>query len=70
MIRAWLFLVAAWLAFASPLAEAQAPRPPDVGDVAPPFTLPGSDGKMHSLSDHIGRRPVVLAWFQRVFATR
>jgi thioredoxin-dependent peroxiredoxin len=40
-----------------------------VGDPAPPFTLPGSDGKLHSLSDHLGIRPVVLAWFPRVLAT-
>ena len=70
MTRAWLILVAAWVAMAYPIAEAQAPRTPEVGDIAPAFTLPGSDGKMHSLSDHLGRRPVVLAWFPRVFATR
>jgi thioredoxin-dependent peroxiredoxin len=68
--RAWLLLAAAWLAMAGPAADAQAPRPPDVGDMAPAFTLPGSDGTLHSLSDHVGRRPVVLAWFPRVFATR
>jgi peroxiredoxin len=55
---------------AGPIAGVQAPRPPDVGDVAPAFSLPGPDGKMHALSDHLGRRPVVLAWFPRVFATR
>jgi peroxiredoxin Q/BCP len=68
--RSWLLPVAASLVLAGPIAQAQAPRPPDVGDMAPPFTLPGSDGKMHSLSDHFGRRPIVLAWFPRVFATR
>jgi thioredoxin-dependent peroxiredoxin len=68
--RAWLLLVAAWVATAGPNAGVQAPRPPEVGDMAPAFSLPGSDGKMHALSDHLGRRPVVLAWFPRVFATR
>jgi hypothetical protein len=68
--RAWLIAVAAWVAMACPIADAQAPGPPGVGDIAPAFTLPGSDGKMHSLSEHLGRRPVVLAWFPRVFATR
>jgi peroxiredoxin Q/BCP len=68
--RSWLLLVAAWLAVAGHAAEAQAPTPPDVGDMAPAFTLPGSDGQRHSLSDHLGRRPVVIAWFPRVFATR
>ncbi len=70
MAATWLLVAAAWLALAGPTAEAQAPRPPDVGDMAPAFSLPGSDGKMHALSDHLGHRPVVLAWFPRVFATR
>jgi hypothetical protein len=39
----------------------------DVGDPAPAFTLPGSDGKTHSLSDHVGQRAVVLAWFPKAF---
>ena len=37
------------------------------GDVAPAFTLPGSDGATHSLNDHVGRRAVVLAWFPKAF---
>ena len=48
--------------------SAQEPGP-KVGDVAPAFALPGSDGKVHRLSDHRGIRPVVLAWFPRVLAT-
>jgi len=40
-----------------------------VGDPAPPFALRGSDGRVHSLSDHLGIRPIVLAWFPRVLAT-
>jgi peroxiredoxin Q/BCP len=39
----------------------------DVGDAAPDFTLPGSDGKTHSLSDHVGERAVVIAWFPKAF---
>jgi peroxiredoxin Q/BCP len=38
-----------------------------VGDIAPEFTLPGSDGKTHSLSDHVGKRAVVIAWFPKAF---
>jgi thioredoxin-dependent peroxiredoxin len=38
-----------------------------VGDVAPDFSLIGSDGTMHRLSDHRGKRAVVLAWFPRAF---
>jgi|TARA_B100001971_G_C18247908_1_gene575776 peroxiredoxin Q/BCP len=36
------------------------------GDAAPPFSLIGSDGAMHSLSDLTGRT-VVLAWFLKAF---
>lgn len=37
-----------------------------VGDPAPDFTLPGSDGKTHKLSDYRGKT-VVLAWFPKAF---
>jgi thioredoxin-dependent peroxiredoxin len=37
-----------------------------VGDVAPAFTLPGSDGKTYSLAE-LGGRTVVLAWFPKAF---
>ncbi len=38
-----------------------------VGDPAPPFDLPGSDGKRHTLADAIGKQAVVLAWFPKAF---
>ncbi len=37
-----------------------------VGDPAPEFSLPGSDGKQHSLADYRGQT-VVLAWFPKAF---
>lgn len=37
------------------------------GDMAPNFSLPGSDGKTHSLAEHKGKRAVVLAWFPKAF---
>lgn len=37
-----------------------------VGDMAPEFALPGSDGKVHKLSDYRGKT-VVLAWFPKAF---
>jgi peroxiredoxin Q/BCP len=37
-----------------------------VGDQAPDFTLPGSDGKTYSLSQLKGHW-VVLAWFPKAF---
>ena len=38
-----------------------------VGDVAPDFALPGSDGVTHKLSDHKDKQTVVLAWFPKAF---
>ena len=38
----------------------------NVGDQAPAFKLPGSDGKTHSLADLKGTT-VVLAWFPKAF---
>ena len=44
------------------LAEA-----PNEGDSAPNFSLPGSDGKTHNLSDYKGKKAVVIAWFPKAF---
>jgi peroxiredoxin Q/BCP len=38
-----------------------------VGDKAPDFSLPGSDGKTHTLADFKGKKGVVLAWFPKAF---
>ena len=38
-----------------------------VGDVAPDFTLQGTDGKTHKLSEYRGKQAVVLAWFPKAF---
>ena len=38
-----------------------------VGDEAPNFKLPGSDGKLYQLSDFKGTQAVVLAWFPKAF---
>jgi peroxiredoxin Q/BCP len=40
---------------------------PGVGDPAPDFSLMGSDGRLHSLSEYRGRQAVVLAWFPKAF---
>ena len=39
----------------------------EIGDQAPGFELPGSDGATHRLSDYLGERPVVLAFFPKAF---
>jgi peroxiredoxin Q/BCP len=38
-----------------------------VGDPAPEFRLPGSDGKMYQLADFRGERAVVIAFFPKAF---
>ncbi len=38
-----------------------------VGDMAPDFTMPGSDGTTYQLSDFRGEKAVVLAWFPKAF---
>jgi peroxiredoxin Q/BCP len=37
------------------------------GDVAPEFSLPGSDGKQYSLSDFRDKSFVVIAFFPKAF---
>ena len=47
-------------------AQGQPPVELKVGDNAPDFALPGSDGKIHKLSDSKGKT-LVLAWFPKAF---
>ena len=46
---------------------AQAPAELKVGDMAPDFTMQGTDGKTHRLSDYRGKQAVVVAWFPAAF---
>jgi hypothetical protein len=48
-------------------ARTSAPVQLSVGDQAPQFSLPGSDGKIYSLADYRGKQAVVLAWFVKAF---
>jgi peroxiredoxin Q/BCP len=52
-------------------AFAQQPAPPKtnlkVGDKAPEFTLPATDGKTYQLSDFKGKKNVVLAVYVLAF---
>jgi peroxiredoxin Q/BCP len=61
-----LLSVCAMVALSASAAGQQAPVELKVGDQAPAFSLPGSDGKTHSLSEYKGRA-VVLAWFPKAF---
>jgi peroxiredoxin Q/BCP len=58
-----VFSVATALAFTARAADAEL----KVGDAAPDFSLPGSDGKTYRLSDFKGKQAVVLAWFPKAF---
>jgi thioredoxin-dependent peroxiredoxin len=51
---------------AAAVSGRQAPVELKVGDTAPDFSLPGTDGKTHQLSDYTGKT-VVLAWFPKAF---
>jgi len=68
----WL-TVAAVAAFACltgtmTFAQDQTSQPVElkVGDQAPDFSLPGTDGKTHTLADLKGKY-VVLSWFPKAF---
>jgi cytochrome oxidase Cu insertion factor (SCO1/SenC/PrrC family) len=59
--------VAVWaVALSAQGQPEQNPAELKVGDVAPAFALPGSDGKIHQLSDSKGKT-LVLAWFPKAF---
>jgi hypothetical protein len=59
MFRYFLF----FLLMAMPVAGAGL----EVGDSAPPFSLPGSDGQNYTLEQFLGKKPVVLAWYPKAF---
>jgi len=40
-----------------------------VGDAAPDFSLPASDGKTYKLSDFKGKKAVVVAWFPKAYTS-
>ncbi len=39
----------------------------EVGDKAPDFSLQASDGKTYSMSQFLGEKPVVIAFFPKAF---
>jgi hypothetical protein len=55
---------AVWLLLAAAVAGAEELV---LGSKAPPFSLAGSDGRTHTLAEHVGKRGVVLAWFPKAF---
>src|SRR5688500_1672343 len=70
-MRAWMLsIVSAFAAVmvAAPVSAADEKKVDlKVGDAAPDFSLPGSDGKTYKLSDFKGKQAVVVAWFPKAF---
>jgi peroxiredoxin Q/BCP len=62
--RFMTFVVALFATLA--LTSLPAHAEPGVGDLAPDWTLPGSDGKSHTLSELRGQW-VVVAFFPKAF---
>ena len=60
------FVCAVVLSLAASAAFAQ-PIELKVGDPAPDFSLPATDGKTYKLSDFKGKSAVVIAWFPKAF---
>lgn len=66
-MKSWLKIgLGAALSLVTSNAMAQAPAL-NVGDMAPAFSAPGSDGKTHTLAESKGKQAVVLAWFPKAF---
>ena len=68
MTRAATLLIVLLAATADTLGR-QRPVELKVGDQAPAFTLPGSDGRTYRLADFRGKQVVVLAWFAKAFTS-
>lgn len=68
-VRTWLKLGLTMVLGLGSAAASQAQSAVDlkVGDLAPNFALPGSDGKTHTLADYKGKSAVVVAWFPKAF---
>ena len=61
------FVLALGLSLAASAAFAQTPVELKVGDAAPDFSLPATDGKTYKLSDFKGKQAIVIAWFPKAF---
>jgi peroxiredoxin Q/BCP len=62
-----LAVVACALIGVSAAAQSPAASELKVGDPAPDFTLPATDGKTYTLSKDLRGKWVVLAWFPKAF---
>jgi peroxiredoxin Q/BCP len=65
-VRSLMAALAVVLTSAGP-SLAQTPVELKVGDPAPDFSLPASDGKTYSLAQFKGKQAIVVAWFPKAF---
>ena len=63
-MKTWSFVLASLAMFCCARAHSDELK---AGDLAPDFSLPGSDGKTYKLSDFKGKQAVVVAWFPKAF---
>ncbi len=66
-MRMLRYSAAALLALAAGAGSAPAQTKLKVGDTAPDFTLPATNGKTVRLSDYRGKKNVVLAFYVLAF---
>jgi len=66
-VFALLCAAASMAAVAVALVPSQSTPALKPGDPAPPFSLPGSDGRTYTLDQFKGKQAVVLAWFPKAF---
>jgi peroxiredoxin Q/BCP len=69
MVRAGVILLLAVTLLPGLATGRQRPVELKVGDAAPAFTLPGTDGRTYRLADYRGKQVVVLAWFAKAFTS-
>jgi len=55
--------------FTALLAISQLSWALEIGDDAPDFALPASDGKTHTLEQYKGNKAVVIAWYPKAFTS-
>jgi peroxiredoxin Q/BCP len=63
-MRGWLTIGLAVILGAGLMAQNNGPQ---VGDMAPDFSLQASDGKTYQLADFRGKQAVVVAWFPKAY---
>mgnify|MGYP003336218083 CR=1 FL=1 len=67
-MKSWLRVaMSAAFSLVASTVMGQTPAELKVGDMAPAFSAPGSDGKTHTLAESKGKQAVVLAWFPKAF---